>query len=52
MLSLAGEAGSEEKEIRCQKCNHEVPVSKGSSVPECAKCEHDIFDSSEPTGNG
>jgi ribosomal protein L37AE/L43A len=40
------------KKLRCQRCNHEVQVSKGSSVLKCSKCEHDIFGSSEPNGNG
>lgn len=52
MLFLAGEEVSEEKQLRCQKCNHEVQVPKGSSVPKCSKCGHDIFESSEPNGNG
>ena len=52
MLFLAGEEVSEEKQLRCQKCNHEVLVPKGSSVPKCSKCGHDIFESSEPNGNG
>jgi hypothetical protein len=52
MLFLAGEEVSEEKQLRCQKCAHEVRVPKGSSVPKCSKCGHDIFESSEPDGNG
>jgi DNA-directed RNA polymerase subunit RPC12/RpoP len=52
MLFLAGEEVSEEKKLRCQKCNHEVQVPKGSSVPKCSKCGHDIFESSEPNGDG
>ena len=52
MIFLAGEEVSEEKKLRCQKCKYEVQVPKGSSVPKCSKCGHDIFESSEPSGNG
>jgi DNA-directed RNA polymerase subunit RPC12/RpoP len=52
MLVLAGEEVSEEGKFRCQRCNNEVQVPKGSSVPKCLKCGHDIFESGEPNGNG
>jgi hypothetical protein len=52
MLFLAGEEVSEEKKLRCQRCNHEVQVPKESSIPKCAHCGHDIFESSEPNDNG
>jgi hypothetical protein len=32
MLFLAGEEVSEEKKLRCQKCNHQVQVPKGGSA--------------------
>jgi DNA-directed RNA polymerase subunit RPC12/RpoP len=44
MTILSGEEVSEGAAFRCQKCNHEIKVGRGQSVPKCAYCGHDIFD--------
>jgi predicted RNA-binding Zn-ribbon protein involved in translation (DUF1610 family) len=51
MILLAGEELSKEGKLRCEKCNNELQIPKGGSVPKCPKCGHDIFESSEPNGN-
>jgi predicted RNA-binding Zn-ribbon protein involved in translation (DUF1610 family) len=44
MTILSGEEVSEGAVFHCQKCNYEIRVSKGQSVPKCPSCGHDIFD--------
>ncbi len=44
MPFLAGEQVDEGGTFQCQKCNQQVRVAKGESIPKCAKCGHDIFD--------
>jgi DNA-directed RNA polymerase subunit RPC12/RpoP len=49
MTILAGEEVSEGTTLQCQKCNHQVKVNKGQSVPKCPNCGHDIFDEGRET---
>lgn len=48
MTILSGEElGAEVAEgavFHCQKCNYEIKVGKGHSVPKCPHCGHDIFE--------
>ena len=44
MTILSGEEVSEGTVFRCQKCNYEIEVRPGQSVPKCTHCGHDIFD--------
>ena len=44
MTILSGEEVSEGSAFHCQKCNYEIRLGKGHSVPKCPRCGHDIFE--------
>ena len=47
MTILAGEEVSAGVAVHCQKCNYEIKLTKGQTVPKCPNCGHDIFDDGE-----
>ncbi|HVO93719.1 MAG TPA: hypothetical protein VMT22_12805, partial [Terriglobales bacterium] len=44
MTILSGEEVDQGAAFNCQKCNYEIRVRKGESVPKCPHCGHDIFE--------
>lgn len=44
MSAQSGETARQTGDFRCEKCRHQVHVTKGHSIPKCPNCGNNRFD--------